>query len=338
MAVLALAVLPTDAPGKEPATKQASGSLELALPERSPTIRLSEDRLLTQTKLAKIILPTVDLKEVPFSEALEQLSLLSVPADTAEKDPVNRGVLISRSWAEDEGEDARVTLSLSNVPLGEALKELLALADHTFEVRDRGVMVLPNRGPDVLLHEEWELTQEMASALSLTLGGNAMKVLAEKGIPFPPGSSAIVSKDANRLSALNTRSNNEQLDSLLTEIRNSPPAEGTSAIAAGDPLDPPAPREGEPQQPVRPNEMLTKGWPIDLSVQRVLNLKTGPEVKSTLEANGVRFPAGSAAFYMDASNWLIMRNTRANLEVANKLIEQAMKEGEELPDLRELAP
>jgi beta-lactamase regulating signal transducer with metallopeptidase domain len=81
-----------------------------------------------QAKLARIILPSVVFADVPVSEAVEFLRHKSLDLDTTTTDPNQKGVNMILK-AGDKTPDARITLNLKNIPLGEALKYVSQLSN-----------------------------------------------------------------------------------------------------------------------------------------------------------------------------------------------------------------
>lgn len=98
---------------------------------------------LTQ-KLQSIVIPHLDFRDATVAEAVDFLRMKSADLDTAEPDPVKRGVnFILNLTGTSEAPPSRLTLSLSNIPLLEALKYVTSLANLKFKVERNAVVILP---------------------------------------------------------------------------------------------------------------------------------------------------------------------------------------------------
>jgi hypothetical protein len=119
----------TFAPGT---TLTLSGAIDLARQTANPTATESP----ALTKANKIILPKVQLREVTVAETLEWLSKLAMEAD-----PDKTGVKIMLKPGTTS--DARITLALTDVPLVEALKYVVSLANLEFVPTPDAIVVQP---------------------------------------------------------------------------------------------------------------------------------------------------------------------------------------------------
>jgi general secretion pathway protein D len=143
-------------------------------------------------------------------------------------------------------EEARITVSLNNIPLGEALRYVTGLANLKFKVESYAVAVVPQSMPtDVLVTKEWKVQpgflagqptaggggDPLAAAPAkggggsdLTKGGGgivrrieAKDYLTAAGVTFPPGSSAIFLPSSSRLIVKDTQENLDLVDAIVEQ-------------------------------------------------------------------------------------------------------------------------
>jgi hypothetical protein len=94
-----------------------------------------------QVKLDSIILPSVVFADATFTEAVEFLRHKSLDLDTTTTDPNQKGVnMILKAGAKTP--EARMTLNLKNIPLGQALKYVAQLSDRQLVIESHGVLLL----------------------------------------------------------------------------------------------------------------------------------------------------------------------------------------------------
>ena len=90
----------------------------------------------TMAKAKSIIIPKFDLREANLAEALEALR-----AKAKEFDPEKKGVnLVVKPGVTS---NAQITLSLSNIPVIEAVHYITGLADLEFEIQPEAIVILP---------------------------------------------------------------------------------------------------------------------------------------------------------------------------------------------------
>jgi general secretion pathway protein D len=158
--------------------------------------------------------------------------------------------------------EARITLSLSNIPLIEALKYICQLANLKLKIDPYAVSIVPpSVNTDELITKEYKVpagfmaqapTISGASALSApaSRGGggatagvdssgagdqiaqhqSAMDFLTSQGVQFPPGSNAVYFPSSSRLIVHNTASNIELIDAIVES--SSPPIPTQVSIEA----------------------------------------------------------------------------------------------------------
>jgi len=213
-------------------------------------------------KLNRIIIPAINFKETTIREAVEQLKQISKKLDTTTDDPKQkRGVNIvlklasapaaatapavpdpaasatSATAAPGANADTKVTLSLNNVPLIEALRYLTELAGLKYKVEPFAVSIVPNsENTDDLLTKEYRVPPGFipantvdASSTIPTAGGSgsdmtkdrikggkdALQYLKSQNVPFPPGAFAQYVPAGSKLFVRNTQNNLDLIDTLV---------------------------------------------------------------------------------------------------------------------------
>lgn len=185
-------------------------------------------------KLAGIVIPDLNFRGASISDAATFLSSKSKELDKKDK----RGIQIIVQ--EDTKRGAKeVNLSLKNVPLGEALRYVCRVADVKFKIEEFAVVIIPLSAPETVLvtrvfnvSPTFINTTTSASGDEKQTGGRrvavatttsepasnaeAMNQLRERGVDFPPGSTAIYSATQGTLTVTNTQ---DQID-LIEELVN----------------------------------------------------------------------------------------------------------------------
>ena len=231
-------------------------------------------------KLNSIILPRLEFREATIREAIDFLKRKSVELDTKEPDPARRGVNIVLRLDSPGGgfapapavvapvpagipgldplpgavtdpsgglglpsvnpNDARITVSLTNIPLVEALRYVTGLAGLKFKVEPFAVSIVPQGTPtDVLQTKEYKVRpgfigRSVAAAgpdsLQPTAGDatrgtpsisgrlDAKEFLISQGVVFPPGGSATYIASSSRLVVRNTQENMDLVDTLVSAM------------------------------------------------------------------------------------------------------------------------
>ncbi len=112
----------------------------------------------TDEKVRKIIMPSVEFVDTPIQDAIQFLVARSRELDTSSNDPQEKGINIILK----EPSDARITLKLTNVPLGEALNYTAQLASLSYHVEDNAVVIdkidaKPKAAKPLALHASAEI-------------------------------------------------------------------------------------------------------------------------------------------------------------------------------------
>ncbi|HEY5894301.1 MAG TPA: Amuc_1098 family type IV pilus outer membrane protein [Chthoniobacterales bacterium] len=227
-------------------------------------------------KLNRIIFPRIEFKDATIREAIEYLKSRSRDLDP-EPDASRRGVNIvlklessyrpSSSAApaapsapvipgletpapvETEAPapsisptEIPITLSLSNVPMIEALKYITNLANLKYKIEPYAVSIVPLSEPtDVLITKQYQVPPGFITGTAAPaedaqpqgdaagIGGRiaqkigAKEFLEGQGVSFPPGASAIYQTNGSRLIIKNTQENLDLIDTLVELARQDAP-------------------------------------------------------------------------------------------------------------------
>lgn len=194
------------------------GKPPLAEPETSDALKKR-----TIKKLETIIFPHIEFREQSLEEAIEFLRKKSVELDIAEPDPARRGVRIgimkfgaAGSPERQSMDDTRITVSLTNIPLMEALRYATGLANMSFRVKPGLVMVVPQGLPLEIITREWKLTHALREAIPLPLkpGADISEWMISNDGRWP-GPTLVVSRDGKRLIGKGTEDELELFDTIF---------------------------------------------------------------------------------------------------------------------------
>ena len=92
----------------------------------------------SDSALNSIVVPSIQFAETPISDAVEFLVQRSRELDAAEKDPKEKGINVVLVG---DFSDTKLTLRLSDVPLGVVLSLVAELADAKMEVSSEAVVI-----------------------------------------------------------------------------------------------------------------------------------------------------------------------------------------------------
>ena len=204
---------------------------------------------LINRKLDEIIIPRVDFRDATIREALDFLKQRSVALDTTDQDPTRRGINIVLKVPADSPEaDARITLSLNDIPLRAAIDYVAKAANLKLKVEPYAVAVVPQSEPtDILITKEYKVPPGFITSLPATgqppLPGprtetiapgsqpaiqarsGAREFLEAQGVTFPPGASANFIASTSRLIIKNTQANLDLIDTLVETQMTAPPSQ-----------------------------------------------------------------------------------------------------------------
>ena len=207
-------------------------------------------------KLNKILIDQIDLEDVSVREAVDFLKQKSRQLDTSTDDLEKKGVNIVLKLASQptttpsadgqpvtEGasskptvtENTKISLSLKNVPLIEAVRYLTELADLKYKIDPFAVSIIPTSentedlftkeyrvGPDLIPNYESEVSGpspggEAAGDFNTRMRGgpNAARWLTGQGVLFPPGAFAKYIPSSSKLIVTNTQGVLDYVDTLV---------------------------------------------------------------------------------------------------------------------------
>jgi general secretion pathway protein D len=208
----------------------------------------------TMAKLNRIIIPRIDLRDTTVREAVEFLKQRSRELDTSTDDPQGkRGVNIVLKLNPSQPDltlppaegptappggtaDSRVTLSLTNVPLIEALRYLTELAGLKYKIEPYAVSIVPiTENTTDLVTKKYRVPPGFIPAspigggeipapgspreevLEPRIGSrtNALEYLQSQGVTFPTGAFAQYVPASSELIVRNTPDAVDLIDSLV---------------------------------------------------------------------------------------------------------------------------
>ncbi|MEO7933649.1 MAG: Amuc_1098 family type IV pilus outer membrane protein [Chthoniobacterales bacterium] len=271
------AIWEVDSKWERPITKYGLGSAVIV---QSPSDDLRGTASIT-AKLNKIIIPRIEFKDATIREAIDYLKAKSRDIDD-DPNPEKRGVNIvlklessyrtpsspaaaaaapvipgletpaasvdaTAAAPSAEPGSTPITLSLTNVPLIEALRYITSLANLKFKIEPYAVSVVPLSQPtEDLITKQYQVSPGFISGAAAASGeaaaapaagtadaagtGNAIakkqgarEYLEGQGVPFPPGASATYQAGSSRLIVKNTQEALDLIDTLVSiDSENAP--------------------------------------------------------------------------------------------------------------------
>jgi general secretion pathway protein D len=197
-------------------------------------------------KLQEIKIPQLTLSDESVRDAVELLQKKSRQLDTTETDPAKKGVnIVLKLDPAKEALDGgtKLNLSLSDIPLGEALKYIASAANLKVKVEPYAVAIVPLSEPtETLIAKEYKVPPNfISSAPSSTPAAGALPgaglpggtvgksgakdFLISQGVTFPQGSSATYLASSSKLLVKNTQANLDLIDSLVEVALSTPPSQ-----------------------------------------------------------------------------------------------------------------
>jgi len=226
-------------------------------------------------KLNSIIIPKIDFRDSTVREAIEYLGKKSKELDEAKEgvnivlkldqsgisapapipaapagggipglDPVPAAPEAPAAPVASGGADTKITLTLNNVPLVEALKYITTLASLKFKVEPFAVSVVPiNQDTSEMFTKEWRVRPDFLARIPGGGGGGGLNAvtpdpaaggvaplgaamtakdtLIAAGVQFPAGSIAIYSKSTSTLTVKNTSENLDLIEKIVESLESS---------------------------------------------------------------------------------------------------------------------
>jgi general secretion pathway protein D len=183
-------------------------------------------------KLDTIIIPRIDFTDSSIKEALDFIKKRASDLDTGDSD--NKGINIVLKLPPDSPDASYpITLSLSDVPLREALRYVTEAANLKIKIETHAVVVVPaTENTDVLITKEYKVPPGFITAtpgsappqVSGVAAGSqsviaarsiAKDFLETQGVEFPTGASANYISLTSRLIVKNTQANLDLIDALV---------------------------------------------------------------------------------------------------------------------------
>ena len=193
-------------------------------------------------RLNTIIIPKMVFHEASIKDAINFLRQKS-----KEVDPTHEGVNLVLKWdglvepSTKPGEnETRITLSLTDIPLFEALRYITYQANLKVKIDPYAVSIVPmTECTDVLVTKEYrvppgfmtvpELTGDEKT--SLVTKNSSKDFLESQGVVFPDGASANFMPTSGRLIVRNTQTNLDLIDSLVDASAGAPPSNRQGAFS-----------------------------------------------------------------------------------------------------------
>jgi general secretion pathway protein D len=202
---------------------------------------------LINRKLDEIIIPRIDFRDATIREALDFIKQRSVTLDTTEQDPSRKGINIVLKAAADSPEaNARITLSLNDIPLRAAIDYVAKAANLKLKIEPYAVAVVPQSEPtDVLITKEYKVPPGFITSLpaappaappgppgvapgsqpAIQARSGAREFLEAQGVTFPQGASANFIASTSKLIVKNTQANLDLIDTLVETQMTAPPSQ-----------------------------------------------------------------------------------------------------------------
>jgi hypothetical protein len=180
---------------------------------RSARFVSDEERLMERAK--KILIPRIDLREATFEEALELLR-----HEAIECDPKHIGIPIEREQKPGspapDSDDARITVSLTDIPLDEALRYLVTLAGSRM-VSTRTSLAILLGGDQPMVTHSIPLAAASKSEIA-KMRAHPTQYFVAKGVEFSDGASCSFADHGMTLVIKNTP---EQLQMVREALETS---------------------------------------------------------------------------------------------------------------------
>ncbi|MEI6536842.1 MAG: hypothetical protein WCN98_15960, partial [Verrucomicrobiaceae bacterium] len=203
----------------------------IALPDSSAR-SVNDSTSYLQSKLQRIIIPSVQFQGASLEEAIEFLRIKVKDLDVAENDATRRGInLILKTGARPS--DAAISLDLHDVPVMEALRYITELAGMKYVIEPYAIVVMPVSDLSTeILTRRFKVPPDFLNADSTgqpTLEShgyvpdarrspNVMEILRSSGISFPDGLSTVYIPTTSEIVVKNTASNLDAMEAFLNDL------------------------------------------------------------------------------------------------------------------------
>lgn len=175
----------------------------------------------TRKKMDALMLRSMDLYDVPASKAIDGLRKMSIEFDTTEPDRTKRGLKIVVDLKAPGGtppdlEKKRITISMQDTPIGEAIRYVAGLAGLKVRLSGGVIVLVPEDAPPAIVRREWPITEAMRSAWRLKAGEDASEsfLLIDESPTRPQW---VVSPDGKRLIGTGTEDQLDLIERVIEE-------------------------------------------------------------------------------------------------------------------------
>jgi len=167
----------------------------------------------TQAKLSSIIIPKVEFHDATVREALNFIS-----TKAKEVDPQKIGVPIFYNPTTGQiSEDARLTVSLQNIPEFELLRYIGSLSKLRLTISKEGVTLVSEEEPiRTLITKSYSKVYPQFFGKTIFNDKQCILFFEENGVTFPDGSFAKYNANRMELSIRNTADNLKLIDTLIS--------------------------------------------------------------------------------------------------------------------------
>lgn len=187
----------------------------------SSTLRTPQEQKID--KLEAIIVPRLEFTDTPLEDAIEFLKQKSAELDAIEPDASRKGLDIkiqnlSKLTEDSSANSPRITLSLTDVPLSEAIRYTSELAGMKYKVDDSGVTIVPRtESTEELFNSTYQVSPNLLSFDPYTpvTSDQVQDLLEQQGISFPPGATVSFDQSTSLLSVRNTQSQTELVEAFI---------------------------------------------------------------------------------------------------------------------------
>jgi beta-lactamase regulating signal transducer with metallopeptidase domain len=199
--------------GPQPATKSPAIGNSPAKGEVQPAI------VATNTKLANSILPKLEFRGVTLTEAIPFLA-----RKVQELDPEKTGVKFTLTPGAEKIEN-KITISLSRIPAGEALKYITNLANAKYWIAADGRVNIASEGELSLITKQYGVPANSVDPAAGTVRGpdgkvysSAQEFFSAFGVKFPEGASAGLPVGSQSIAIRNTQENLDLADIIVAAL------------------------------------------------------------------------------------------------------------------------
>jgi hypothetical protein len=254
-----------------------------------------------EKKLHSIIIPKLEFREATFREALDFLKKKSVELDddTASlREPSvykpRQDVLPAapRPVLPQSVEDTRMTVSLTNIPLYEALQYITNLADVKFWIGPDGVHITTPADPEPMYTRDYYLPADFFEPGERDMRRQDIREFLEaNGMSFGEGAAAILDDRARRLTVHNTEEQLRLFPMMIkadAESKHPPiPRPGESKVVGGAPGSRTRTKERLKMERIIVPELAFENVPLSEAIKKLNEMGRRWDTRGPEEERGV---------------------------------------------------